>query len=69
MPSINNYYFHSVIIRRGVDVAGTNKRKYVAIAKTTSATASRDIADLIEKGCISQVEGSIGRGTSYTVVL
>ena len=48
---------------------GLNKRKYVAIAKTTSATASRDIADLIEKGCIAQVEGSTGRGTSYTIVL
>ncbi len=48
---------------------GLNKRKYVAIAKTTSATASRDMVDLIEKGCITQVEGSTGRGTSYTVML
>lgn len=48
---------------------GLNKRKYVAIAKTTSATASRDIADLIDKGCIFQVEGSTGRGTSYTIVV
>ncbi len=46
-----------------------NKRKYVAIAKTTSATASRDMAELIEKGCIAQVEGSTGRATSYIVVL
>lgn len=48
---------------------GLNKRKYVAMAKTTSSTASRDIAELIEKGCIAQVEGSTGRATSYVVVL
>jgi len=30
MPSINKYYFHSVVIRRGVDVAGTNRRNYQA---------------------------------------
>ena len=48
---------------------GLNKRKYIAIAKTTSATASRDIVDLLEKGCIDHVEGSTGRSTNYTVVL
>ncbi len=48
---------------------GLNKRKYVAIAKTTSATASRDIEDLIAKGCIARVDGTIGRGTSYSVVV
>lgn len=48
---------------------GLNKRKYVAMAKTTSSTASRDIAELIVKGCIAQVEGSTGRATSYVVVL
>ena len=48
---------------------GLNKRKYVAISKTTSATASRDITDLIQKGCIRQKEGSTGRGTSYSVII
>lgn len=48
---------------------GLNKRKYIAISKTTSATASRDIVDLIQKDCIRQEEGSTGRSTSYTVVL
>lgn len=30
MGSINRYYFHSVVIRRGVTIAGTQKRHYVA---------------------------------------
>ncbi len=30
MPTINNYYFHSVVIRRCVDVGATNKRNYQA---------------------------------------
>lgn len=30
MGTINSYYFHSVVIRRGVDIAGTDKRQYVA---------------------------------------
>src|SRR3972149_3683845 len=30
MGTINNYYFHSLVIRRGVDIAGTDKRHYVA---------------------------------------
>lgn len=30
-------------------------------------TASRDIADLLDKGCIKKVEGTTGRGTRYTI--
>jgi|TARA_R110002033_G_scaffold100404_3_gene148804 Fic family protein len=46
---------------------GLNKRKYEAIAKTTSATASRDIKDLIKKGCIKQTLGTKGRNVSYFI--
>jgi len=30
MGTINAYYFHSVVIKRGVDVPGTNQRYYTA---------------------------------------
>jgi len=59
------------ILDKGIEnfQGGLNKRKYVAISKATSATASRDIVSLLEKGCIVQTKGSSGRGTSYTIKL
>jgi Fic family protein len=48
---------------------GLTKRKYIAISKASSTTASRDLLDLIEKGCIRQVEGSSGRSVRYEIVL
>ena len=44
-----------------------SKKKYITIADTTSATASRDIKELLELGCIRQVEGTIGKNTRYRV--
>ena len=46
-----------------------SKKNYMKIADTTSATASRDIAELIRFGCIKQVEGTDGRNVRYRVVL
>ena len=46
-----------------------SKKKYMSIADTTSTTASRDIAELLEFGCIEQIEGTAGRNVSYKVTL
>ena len=46
-----------------------SKKKYMRIAGAASTTTSRDIAGLLEMGCIRQVEGSGGRSIRYVVVL
>jgi Fic family protein len=46
---------------------GLTKRKYVAIAKTSTSTATNDLKQLLVWGCIKQKEGTTGRGTSYFV--
>lgn len=46
-----------------------SKKKYMSITGITSTTASRDIAELIEFGCIEQMEGTAGRNVSYIVTL
>ncbi len=46
-----------------------SKKKYMSIADTASTTASRDIAELLESGCIRQIEGTSGRNVSYEIVL
>lgn len=43
---------------------GLNARKYGAIAGTTKPTATRDLADLVERGCLVKVGGG-GRSTAY----
>jgi Fic family protein len=45
-----------------------SKKKYMSIADTASTTASRDIAELLELGCIEQIEGTAGRNVSYRIV-
>lgn len=45
-----------------------SKKKYMVIADTASTTASRDIAQLIEIGCIRQVEGTNGRNIRYEII-
>lgn len=60
------------VMRRMLDegdefVGGLNARKYQAIAKTSKATATRDLQDLIEKQLIT-VRGG-GRSTNYQVNL
>lgn len=46
---------------------GINARKYQSLAKVSKATATRDLAELVEKGCLSKLPGG-GRSTRYTVL-
>ena len=46
-----------------------SKKKYMSISNAASSTASRDILELLEVGCIKQVEGTSGRNVSYTICL
>jgi len=61
------------VINRILDIGSENfegdlsKKKYTIIANTTSSTASRDIAELLKKECIVQVDGTSGRNIRYKV--
>lgn len=61
------------VLNRLLDIGSENfkgdltKAKYVKIANTAETNASRDIADLLAKGCIKKVDGTTGRGTRYTI--
>lgn len=46
-----------------------SKKKYMSISGSTSTTASRDISELIEFGCIRQIEGTAGRNVSYEIII
>ncbi|WP_350290200.1 Fic family protein [uncultured Croceitalea sp.] len=46
---------------------GMNARKYVSLAKTSKATATRDLQDLVAKGIFKPVGG--GRSTRYEIDL
>ncbi|MCT7646701.1 Fic family protein, partial [Aliarcobacter butzleri] len=46
-----------------------SKKKYMSISSSSSTTASRDILELLEIGCIKQVEGTDGRNISYEIVI
>jgi len=46
---------------------GMNARKYVSLAKTSKATATRDLQDLVAKGIFKPVGG--GRSTRYEINL
>ncbi len=46
---------------------GLTKKKYVAITGASTTTASTDIRQLLEFGCINQTPGTTGRGTRYYV--
>ncbi|NQY52294.1 MAG: Fic family protein [Campylobacteraceae bacterium] len=48
-------------------IGGLSKKKYMKIADTTSSTASRDINELIDIGCLEQIEGTVGRNTNYKI--
>ena len=48
---------------------GLSTKKYIKIANTTSATASRDIKGLVLLGCIKQIAGTSGRNVRYEVLL
>jgi len=59
------------VLDAGVDgfEGGLNTKKYISIAKTSPATAKRDIADLVLKNLLEQVEGTAGRNVRYIVRL
>ena len=43
-----------------------NTRKYTALAKVSKATASRELTDLLGKGCLVKRSGG-GRNTAYDI--
>jgi len=45
---------------------GLNARKYMGLTNVSKATATRDLTDLVEKGCLVQRSGG-GRSTSYDI--
>lgn len=47
---------------------GINAQKYMKITDCSKATATRDLAELLEKGCLARLPGS-GRNTRYELVL
>jgi len=61
------------VLNKVLDIGSENflgdlsKKKYIKIADTTPATASRDISDLLSKDCIKQVEGTDGRNIRYKI--
>ena len=50
-------------------VGGINTKKYMAIAKTSRATAVRDLNRLLEYGCLQQIEATAGRNIRYELKL
>ncbi|MDD2782345.1 DUF4172 domain-containing protein [Sulfuricurvum sp.] len=46
-----------------------SKKKYMTITDTASTTASRDVTQLLEIGCIRQIEGTNGRNVRYEIVI
>ena len=63
---------HINVLNRLLDSAGEefeqgiNASKYQSLAKVSKATATRDLAELLEKGCIKQLPGG-GRSTRYAI--
>jgi Fic family protein len=55
----------NVLLDAGPDgfVGGMTNKKYASLAKTSPATAQRDLAELVEKGCLVQTGG--GRSVRY----
>lgn len=47
--------------------AGINTRKYKSLTKTSRATAYRELAELVEKGCLTPT-GKGGRSSGYEIV-
>ena len=45
---------------------GISASQYQKVAKTSKATATRHLSDLLEKGCIVKLEGG-GRNTRYQI--
>ncbi|MBP6217796.1 MAG: Fic family protein [Oligoflexales bacterium] len=49
-------------------VGGINAQKYMKIAACSKASATRDLAELLERACLYQLPGG-GRNTSYALLL
>jgi len=47
---------------------GMSAKKYMALTHCSKATATRDLSELLEKGCLKKLEGG-GRSTSYELHL
>lgn len=45
---------------------GLNARKYMSLTKVSKATSTRDLTELVERGCLVQQSGG-GRSTSYEI--
>jgi Fic family protein len=62
-----------IVVRRMLDEGpkgfqgGMNARKYVSLTKTSKATATRDMQDLVAKGVFSLIGDAGGRSTAYQV--
>ncbi|SFC29999.1 Fic family protein [Marinospirillum celere] len=60
------------VLNRLLDTAGEefqegiNARKYQSLAKVSKATATRDLSDLVEKGCLQPLPGG-GRSRRYSI--
>ena len=50
-------------------LGGINTKKYMAIAKTSRASAVRDLNQLLEYNCIRQIENTAGRNIRYELFL
>lgn len=65
---------HINVLNRLLDGAGEefeqgiNASKYQSLAKVSKATATRDLAELLEKGCIKKLPGG-GRSTRYVILI
>jgi len=46
---------------------GLTSKKYVAMTKTSLATAKRDMQELVQHGCLRRIEGTKGRNVSYEI--
>jgi Fic family protein len=53
-------------VDRGGFVDGISAAQYQKVAKVSKATATRHLADLLEKGCLMRMEGG-GRSTRYQI--
>jgi len=47
---------------------GINASKYQALAKVSKATATRELADLVQKNCLTKLPGG-GRSTRYALAI
>ncbi len=63
---------HIKVLNRLLDAApegfegGLNARKYMSLTNVSKATATRDLAELVKKGCLVQRPGG-GRSSSYAI--